>query len=252
MDVLSTSLLLPLILDFLKERRQRGESEDFAEFKIWLSENIDQLASKSADSFDLIRQSQDLQHGKLDEVLNKLDKIVVELAGPSIDQLWLALEPGERNLLKRMFSVLCEQPESDGHIDLGAYSSDAQCLNERGLAQVRESTASYGVALTDSGAVLGWAQFDSKSLSVFEAALKRSVPDRSATMRLANLTRGLNIPDSLALKYLKLLSEADLLALEDGFWPPGQSLVYNVSESFRQNPPQAADLLKSSLPEYWR
>ena len=249
MDVFSTSLLLPLILDFLKERRHSGESEDFSEFRFWLSENIDRLISESADSFDAIRQSQNLQEGQLEEILKRLDTITIKLTGPSINQLWSALEPNERGLLKRMFSVLRKEPDSDGHVDLGKYSSDAQRLNERGLAQIRESSASYVVALTDAGAVLCWAQLDSEKLAEFEAALKVALPDGSATTRLECITEGLNIPDSLALNYIKLLSNSNLLELDDNTWPPGQSLIYNVTESLRQNLPKVTDVLNSLLPE---
>jgi len=252
MDILSTSLLLPLILDFLKERRHRGESEDFDDFKTWLSANIDRLIAESANSFEAIRKSQELQEGRLDEILIKLDKLVIGIEGPSINQIWSALAPSERDLLEKMFSKVRKDSDADGHLDLGKYSPDAQRLEERGLARVRESTASYGVTLTDCGAVLSWAMLDRDSLDRFESALRNGLPDRSATMRLGNLTKELDIPDGLALRYVELLAQADLVDLQANTWPPGQSLIYNVSESFRQNPPQTIDLLKVGLPEFWR
>ena len=252
LDIVNSSLLLPLILDFLKERRHRRESEDFCEFKAWLYENIERLVSESEGLFDVIRKSQDVHEEKLNEILKKLDVIATDISGPSIDQLYSALDAGERTLLEQMFLLIVEEPGSNGQVDLNSYSPDAQRLEELGLAQVHESSASYGASLTDAGAVLGWSLFDAETLTLFEEALETRLTDRSYTMRLGSLTDGLNISDSLALHYMRLLAHSGFLSLEDNTWPPSQALIWNATESFVRSPPRAADLVKLRLSEYKR
>lgn len=257
--MLEISSLFALTATYLRERKVAASEATAEEFRQWLQdEAIPRILGSSDDVLEAIQEIATSQHDKLDAILGRLDSLGRELSLHLSDDTWESLSDSERSLLRHLYHGVLGDPYFLSNIDSVAeeLGSDAERLShlgrrldERGLAQISESTGGIGVRISGAGILLAW-KFDSqRDASAELSELNEMVRglSRSDSLRVREITDKTGIPTGLVDAYCQALSELGHAHYVTGYGSVDSNLLNAPSESFLEKPPTFDEILSKSL-----
>lgn len=176
-------VLIPYVIEWIKERRQTAADVDAKEFRAWLEDTVvPQLLGQSEQVLNTVLASHHAHHGELRQTLEaQFAQILGAIKGlerslprlPTVEGSWASLGGHAQELLRKLREHANETDYDDAQVQtyFGRPQLDdeirqdaAEMLEARGLARVVETTGAAFVRLSGLGYLVAEAAKDREGL----------------------------------------------------------------------------------------